>query len=64
MEEIIERSLALGCSDAEAIRYLLLNNLERAQAQPLADNRFSVYDRALPTMNDYDRLLSGDEVGR
>lgn len=63
LEEIIARALRLGCSDAEAIRYLLLeDSLERTRPPALRDEVLSVYDRPLPSMADYDRLLSGNEV--
>jgi transposase len=65
LEETIERALTLGCSDVEAVRYLLLESrLERRQPQVLAEGVFSAWDRPLPTTTDYDRLLSGNEVRR
>lgn len=59
LENTIERALALGCSDAEAIRYLLLENrLERAKPEALQLPELLEYDRPLPDCGDYDRLLS------
>ena len=63
LENTIERALSLGCSDAEAIRYLLLENrLERAAPEVLLLPELMEYDRPLPDCGDYDRLLSVAEV--
>ena len=63
LENSIERALALGCSDAEAIRYLLLENrLERARPEALQLPELMEYNRPLPDCGDYDRLLSVGEV--
>lgn len=63
LENTIERALALGCSDVEAIRYLLLESqLERARAETLHLPELLEYDRPLPNCGDYDRLLSAAEV--
>jgi hypothetical protein len=57
LQQTIQRALTLGCSDAEAIRYLLLEpRLERPQPQPFAAGPLSAYDRPLPTLSDYDLL--------
>jgi hypothetical protein len=63
LENSIERALALGCADVEAIRYLLLENrLERARPEVLQLPELMEYDRPLPDCGDYDRLLSVAEV--
>jgi transposase len=63
LEETIARALTLGCSDAEAIRYLLLEKqLERTSPPDFVAGPFTAYDRPLPTLADYDLLLSGNEV--
>lgn len=63
LENTIERALALGCSDVEAIRYLLLESqLERARAETLHLPELLEYDRPLPNCGDYDGLLSAAEV--
>lgn len=63
LEHTIERALSLGCSDAEAIRYLLLENrLERARPEALQIPELMEYNRPLPDCGDYDRLLSVPEV--
>jgi hypothetical protein len=63
LEKAIEKALALGCSDAEAIRYLLLESrLERKAPEPVDTAGLAGYDRPLPTMTNYDSLLSAPEV--
>jgi hypothetical protein len=63
LETTIERALALGCSDVEAIRYLLLESrLERARPEVVQVAELREYDRPLPSCSDYDRLLSAAEV--
>jgi hypothetical protein len=63
LEEVIGKALALGCSDAEAIRYLLLESrLERKPPEKVDTMALAGYDRPLPTLADYDSLLSMQEV--
>ena len=63
LEEVIERALTLGCSDAEAIRYLLLErSLQRKPPEPLDTSALADYDRPLPTLAAYDSLLNLREV--
>jgi transposase len=63
LKDTIERALALGCSDIEAIRYLLLESrLERARPEDLHVPELMEYDRPLPNCCDYDRLLNVAEV--
>jgi hypothetical protein len=63
LKQVIEKALNLGCCDAQAVRYLLLERtLERAQPQAIESTTLSAYDRPLPTTTDYDRLLGGNEV--
>jgi hypothetical protein len=63
LEKAIERALALGCSDAEAIRYLLLESrLERQPPEAVDTAALAGYDRPLPTLTNYDCLLSVREV--
>jgi transposase len=60
LENTIERALALGCSDVEAIRYLLLESrLERARPEAVQVPELMEYDRPLASCDDYDCLLSG-----
>jgi transposase len=63
LQDSIERALSFGCSDVEAIRYLLLESrLERATPEALQVPELMEYDRPLPNCRDYDRLLSVAEV--
>jgi len=63
LENTIERALSLGCSDAEAIRYLLLESrLARPIPEAVHLPELMEYDRPLPDCGDYDRLLSVAEV--
>ena len=63
LQSCIEQALALGCSDVEAIRYLLLESrLERPKPEALQLPELLEYDRPLPNCCDYDRLLSVAEV--
>lgn len=59
LEAVIEKALALGCGDAEAVRYLLLeSSLERNPPGAVDTGALAGYDRPLPTLTDYDCLLS------
>ena len=63
LERTITEAVELGCSDAEAVRYLLLaGGLERKHAEPIDASAFAQYDRPMPPLTNYDRLLSGAEV--
>ncbi len=63
LDGAIQKALELGCSDAEAIRYLLLeSSLERRPPEPVNTAALAGYDRPLPTLTDYDGLLSLREV--
>jgi hypothetical protein len=63
LETAIEKALTLGCSDAAAIRYLLLESqLERKAPERVDTAGLARYDRPLPELTDYDSLLSLPEV--
>lgn len=69
LQSAIEESLALGCSDAAAVRHLVTaQDLVRTPAERFALNGLERYDRPLPEMQDYDLLLGvaarSMEVGR
>jgi hypothetical protein len=55
----IEQALALGCTDAAAVRHLLvagtLTHGERALVAEIG--LLQRYERPLPALNDYDQLL-------
>jgi hypothetical protein len=54
----IEAALSLGCSDAAAIRHLLqADDLVRAQDRLVEVGALSRFERPLPVLTDYDRLL-------
>lgn len=56
----VEATLALGCEDSAAVRHLLAAaELQRRPAPPLQLAMLAQFDRPLPTMTDYDRLLVG-----
>lgn len=58
----VEEALSLGCGDSAAVRYLLTaNQLERPRAAALVLGELMAYERPLPTVDDYDRLLVGIE---
>jgi transposase len=57
----IEEALSLGCSDAAAIRHLIETaDLVRARSAMLELGELSRFERPLPVMADYDRLLGGE----
>src|ERR1700675_313985 len=59
LQQVIEQSLALGCTDAAAVRHLLTAmELGRPRAELLELNGLERYERPLPLMNEYDQLLS------
>jgi len=63
LEETIAKALELGCSDVEAVRYLLLSGgLGRPSPEPIDASAFAQYERPSPVLNQYDALLSGMEV--
>jgi len=58
LQQAVDQSLALGCTDAAAVRYLVTaSELSRSYTEPCAMNGLERYDRPLPQMHDYDRLL-------
>jgi hypothetical protein len=59
LEQVLEEALALGCSDVEAVRYLLTaETLERRLPEPVAVESLSCYERPLPSLAEYDQLLT------
>jgi hypothetical protein len=63
LKQAIANALELGCSDAEAVRYLLLSGeLERKAPEPVDLSAFVQYDRPVLPLTNYDALLSGREV--
>lgn len=55
----MEKALALGCTDAAAVRHLLTaTELGRPHPELLELNGLERYERPLPQVNEYDQLLS------
>ncbi len=69
LTQAIEESLALGCTDAAAVRHLVTaSELVRSRTEPFELSGLERYDRPLPQMQEYDLLLgvtaTGAEVAR
>jgi len=67
LQQAIEESLALGCTNAAAVRHLVTaNELVRSGTERLELSGLERYDRPLPQMQEYDLLLgvTGAEVAR
>ena len=62
LRRAVEQALAVGGSDVAIIRYLLkVEGLERrSSGETLEVGWLSRYERPLPNLRDYDRLLRGD----
>ena len=59
LQQVVEQSLTLGCTDAAAVRHLLTaTELNRPRTEFLELNGLERYERPLPLMNEYDQLLS------
>ena len=60
-----DRAVAHGACDLGAVRYLLTaGELRRSSPAAIEVGPLARYDRPLPTMAGYDRLLTGREAGR
>jgi hypothetical protein len=63
LDQVLEIALELGCSDVDAIRYLLTEGaLQRRPAEPVDAPLLARYERPLPTLTEYDQLLSTAKV--
>jgi transposase len=63
LKNAVEQALRLGCTDAAAVRHLLLfGELTHVSVERLELNELAAYERPVPTMSEYDRLLA--EVAR
>ena|GEM_PF-2993991 len=59
----VEEALSLGCSDGAAIRHLAVAaDLTHARGTLIELGELSRFERPLPVLTDYDRLL-GQAVG-
>ena len=60
----ITAAVSLGACDVSAVRYLLTEAGLRKEPPPAIDvGMLARYDRPMPTMAEYDALLSGPCVG-
>ena len=63
LETSVAQAMALGCTDVAAIRHLLMSDqLQHAVATPIEIGVLAAYERPLPTMVEYNQLLTM-EVG-
>ena len=63
--QAVDQALALGCTDAAAVRHLLTaSELKHAHTTVLDLGELERYRRPLPVMKEYDLLLSAAEVTR
>lgn len=63
LKEAAQKALDLGCSDENAVRYLLAQpppSKPIAPLSPEALGELSTYDRPMPEMDIYDRLMAGE----
>ncbi len=61
----VEEALALGCTDSAVVRYLLTSKgTPRRSPIPLEVGRLAAFERPLPDVGDYDRLLLEPIGGR
>ncbi len=64
LRQAVEKALAVGCSDVAAVRYLL--GAEAVEKRPLVEvvdiGALQQYERPLPSLAEYDQLLTSWEV--
>ena len=59
LETSVEQALVLGCTDVAAIRHLLMSDeLQHAVATTVEIGALAAYERPLPTMAEYNQLLT------
>jgi hypothetical protein len=66
LQHVVDRALALGCSDAGAVRYLLLHPASSSTPAALSLQELgslSRYERPLPELSSYDLLLGSSSGG-
>jgi hypothetical protein len=60
LRQAVEEALAFGSSDAAAVRHLLAaTELARSRPEPFPLGGLEQYERPLPPIQEYDRLLHG-----
>jgi hypothetical protein len=58
LRQAIEKALATGCTDPAAVRHLLhAGELKHTICEVIDVGLLERYERSLPVMNEYDRLL-------
>ena len=64
LKQAVEESLALGCTDAAAVRHLVTaKELVRTPTEPCEWSGLERYNRPLPEMHEYDLLLGASRTG-
>ncbi len=64
LEASVVEALELGCTDVAAIRHLLMaDQLQHASQQTIEIGMLAAYERPLPTMTEYNQLLSAGRIG-
>jgi hypothetical protein len=59
LKQAVQQALDIGCTDAAAVRHLLVSGqLRHAPVERLALSQLERYERPLPVMSDYDLLLN------
>jgi hypothetical protein len=59
LDEALKQALELGCSDTAAVQHLMTREqLDRAAAPRLELVPLMAYERPLPSLENYDHLLS------
>jgi len=59
LETSVAQAMVLGCTDVAAIRHLLMSDaLQHAAATPVEIGALAAYERPLPTMAEYNQLLT------
>jgi hypothetical protein len=62
LRQAVETAVTLGCSDSAAIRYLLTCAGQQRPAPEMAEvGGLKRYDRPMPCLTGYDRLLDQDQ---
>jgi hypothetical protein len=60
LQKAIETALATGCTDAAAVQHLFhARELNHVSCEAIDIGSLARYQRPMPVMNDYDRLLAG-----
>ena len=63
LKKTVEQALALGCTDAVAVRHLVVAGELAHREKPIREmGLLERYERPLPALSDYDALLGGEAV--